>query len=121
MKKKIYFLVTFIALALSYSFSVYAADTSFTYAIPNPSRYDSLEEVISAAASLIQPLFVLTGGGFFFYAGWIRLKSKGNAEEIAKSWAIIQAVIGGLVIFVLGPSILGAVLGALGIEGFLLT
>lgn len=90
---------------------------SFSYQIPNPSRYDSLEEFISALTTLIQPIFVLTFAGFVLYGSWVRLTSQGDPEKIASSQKIIVAAATGFAIAVLAPSVVNVVTSLLGVEG----
>lgn len=117
MKRKITILAGMVLFFLINTTKVYAGP-SFTYSIPNPSRYNSLEEIISAASSLIQPVFILTFGGFVLYGGWVRLTSKGEPDKIASSSKIIMAAATGFAIAVLAPSIVNIVTGALGVTGF---
>lgn len=89
----------------------------FTYTIPNPSRYNSLEEVIEGVATLIQPLFVITFGAFVLYGAWVRLTSQGDPDKIVSSTKIILAAATGFAIAVLAPSIVNIITGLLGVSG----
>ncbi|MDQ6986085.1 MAG: hypothetical protein Q9M91_05800 [Candidatus Dojkabacteria bacterium] len=87
------------------------------YKIPNPSKFNSLEEIISAAASLIRPLFLLTFGAFIIVGAITLTTSRGEAEKVESAKKTITAAIVGFVIAVFAPSIANLVLGLLGADG----
>ncbi|BCX13773.1 MAG: hypothetical protein KatS3mg085_305 [Candidatus Dojkabacteria bacterium] len=89
----------------------------FSYSIPSPTRYQSLEDVVSALGNLIQPIFILTFLAMVLYGAWVRLTSQGNADKLATSRKIIIAAIVGFTLAVLAPSIVNIVTGLLGVTG----
>lgn len=89
----------------------------FSYRIPSPTKYQSLEDVVSALGNLIQPIFILTFLAMILYGAWVRLTSQGNAEKLTSSNKIITAAIVGFVLAVLAPSIVNIVTGLLGVSG----
>lgn len=89
-------------------------DDNFT--IPNPSRYNSLEDIINALTSLIRPLFIITLGAMILYGGWVRLTSQGDPDKIKSSSQIIVAAIIGFAIAVFAPTIVDFVGRLLGIQ-----
>lgn len=93
-------------------------DDSFT--IPNPTRYNSLEDVINALTSLIRPLFIVTLGAMILYGGWVRLTSQGNPEKIQTSSQIIVAALIGFAIAVFAPTIVDFAGRLLGVQGGLI-
>ncbi len=111
-------LLAFIFVAVSFlSLTTTVHAQQFSYRIPNPSSYDTLEELLNAAAGLIRPVFILTFGAMVIYGGWVRLTSKGDPDKIASSSKIIMAAITGFAIAVLAPSVVNIVTGLLDVEG----
>lgn len=101
---------------LSSIFLAPASAQPINYRIPNPSRYDSLEEVISAAGSLIRPVFLLTFGAFILLGAITLLTSQGEAEKIEKAKRTITTAIIGFVIAVFAPTFANLVLGLVGAD-----
>jgi hypothetical protein len=107
MKKKLRAIYVFIIL-LSVKFNVFAASSSSvaggastisgSFKIPNPTKFNSLEDIINTFTPLILPGFILLMGGLIVYAGAIRMTSKGDPEKVKQSTQIITAAIGGFVI-----------------------
>lgn len=95
-----------------------ASAQNSNYAIPNPSRYDSLEDLISAAASLIRPVFLVTFGAMIIFGAFMLLTSSGDEEKIQTSRKTIIAAIVGFVIAVFAPTIVNFALSLVGVEGF---
>lgn len=113
---------TLLTLALTLGFFTMSVSTAFAqpvtnYKIPNPTKYENLEQVLSALASLIRPLFILAFGAMIIYGGWVRLTSKGDSDKVSSSVKIITAAATGFAIAVLAPTILNFVTGLLGVEG----
>ena len=98
--------------------SIVVSHAQVNFAIPNPSRYNSLEEVISAVAALIRPLFILTFGAMLLFGAYSVLSSKGEDEKIANGKKTITASIIGFVIAVLAPSLVSLVANIIGIDAF---
>lgn len=118
MKKiKLFFSTTFVvSLALLGLKAPVSAQVNFR--IPNPSRFESLEDIINALASLIRPIFLITFGAMLLVGAFLLLTSQGDEEKIANSKKTITAAIIGFSIAVLAPTIAGLVVNLLGVEGF---
>lgn len=117
LKNIVIFATTFIVVTLTTVVSVSAQNINYT--IPNPSKYDNLEEIISAAASLIRPAFIIAFGAMILYGAFMLLTSQGNEEKIVTSRKTIIAAIVGFVIAVFAPSIVNLALSLFGVENFL--
>lgn len=91
---------------------------NFTYRIPNPSRFNNLEEIISAAGSLIRPLFLITFGIILLVGAYLLLISRGNPEKIEEARNTFIAGIVGFALAVLAPTLVNLVTSILGVEGF---
>lgn len=91
------------------------------FVLPNPSRYDSLEEIINAAGGLVRFIVVIALIVALMIGGWTRLTSQGDSDKIAKSQKIIVAAIAGFVIIVLAPVIVDFVGRLIGVQGGLLS
>jgi hypothetical protein len=87
-----------------------------TVGLINPSRYNSLEEVILAGLSLLQPVVVLVFVGMVLYGGWTYLTSQGEPDKIKQAKQIITAAIVGFAIIVIAPSIVQLVASLLGVN-----
>lgn len=112
-----------ISLTLSISVVYLLAFTSVSYAqvnfaIPNPSRFNSLEDIISAAASLIQPLLIITFGAMIIVGAFLILSSQGQEEKIENGKKTITAAIIGFAIAVLAPTLVTLVSDLIGIDAF---
>ena len=85
--------------------------------ITNPTQYDSLEEVISAIARLIVPVFILTFLAMLLFGAFTYLTAQGDDAKVEKAKKIIVTAMIGFVLAVLAPSIANLVAGVLGVEG----
>lgn len=116
--KQLFLTTTSFLFVLAFSGKLFGVSAqNFDYTIPNPSKYDSLEELINVGTSLIRPIFILTFGAMVLYGGWVRLTAKTDADKIASSTKIITAAATGFAIAVLAPTIVNAVAGLLGTDG----
>jgi len=97
------------------------ADLGKNFIIPNPTKYDNLEQVINALTSLIRPVFILTFTGMILYGAWVRLTSQGDPEKIKTSSQIIVAAIIGFAIAVFAPTIVDFAGKLLGLQTGLIT
>ena len=88
------------------------------YRIPNPTRFNSLEDLISAAGTLIQPLFLITFGIIILVGSYNLLISRGTPEKIEEARNTFIAGIVGFAIAVLAPTLVNLITGLLGVEGF---
>ncbi len=119
MKTKFKFLLTsFILITIFPFFVIEISAQNLGLKIPNPSRYDSLEEIISAAGSLIRPLFLITFGAMLLFGAFILLTSQGDEEKIQNSRKTMIAAIIGFVIAALAPTVVGIITSFLGVESF---
>ena len=87
------------------------------YSLPNPSKYNSLEEIINAVAGLIRPVFILTFGGLILYGAWLWLTSQGDDGKIKSARNVMVAAIIGFVLAVFATTIVNFLLGLLGVQG----
>ncbi len=97
--------------------NVVHADGVGSFQFPNPSKYETLEDIINAVLSLIQPLFIVTFAAMILYGAWTWLTSQGDAEKIGRARKIIIAAIIGFTIAVIAPSIASIVGGFIGVKG----
>lgn len=99
--------------------SLAVSRVNFVYAqvgITNISAYNSLEELLAAMFSLLQPIVAIAFVAMIFYGGWVYLTSQGEAEKIAKAKQIIVAAIVGFTIIVLAPSIVRLIASIVGVN-----
>jgi len=89
-------------------------------AIPNPSSFNSLEDIINTLGNLVRPIVIIALIGVVMYGGWVRLTSTGDPEKIALSSKIIVSALVGFGIIVLAPVIVEFLGSLLGISGGLL-
>jgi hypothetical protein len=82
--------------------------------IPNPTKFDSLEDIIEGAGTLIQPLFIIVFAFMVLYSAWMRLSSKGDSDKLETSQKMLIASIAGFAIAVLAPTIVTVVSDLLG-------
>ncbi|MCA9381455.1 hypothetical protein KC678_04275, partial [Candidatus Dojkabacteria bacterium] len=101
-RKKLLFSFT-LALVMLISLPAKAYAQNINYKIPNPTRYNSLEDIIGAAGSLIRPLFLLTFGAMLLVGAFLVLTSQGNEEKIENGKKTIMAAIIGFAIAALAP------------------
>ncbi len=88
--------------------------------IPNPVKYNSLEEVINTILGLVRPIVVLVFLATVMYAGWVRLTAQDNAEKVEQSTKIMVAAAVGFGIIVLAPVVVEFVGSLIGVQGGLL-
>lgn len=84
--------------------------------LTNISRYDSLEEVLIAVFSLLQPVVAIAFIAMVLYGGWTYLTSQGEPEKIARAKQIIVSAIVGFVIIVIAPRLVELIAGILGVD-----
>jgi hypothetical protein len=89
---------------------------SFDFEIPNPTRFESLEQVISALGALLQPIFIITFAAMIIYGAWVRMNSRGDDAKVALSSKIIIAAVIGFAIAVFAPTIVNIVSSILGVN-----
>lgn len=116
-RNKIVFTVSSLLMTISL-FMTTAYAQNINYKIPNPSKYDSLEEIISAVGSLIRPAFLLTFGAMIIVGAFYMMTSKGDEEKVMTAKKTITAAIIGFLIAALAPTIANFVTNLLGVEGF---
>jgi len=85
--------------------------------VPNPSKYDNLEEIINTLGGLVRTVVIVVFLLMLMYGGWVRLTAKDDAEKVASSTKIIVAAIVGFVIIALAPVIMQFVSSLLGVSG----
>lgn len=90
---------------------------SFIPTVPNPSKFNTLEDVINTAGTVVRPVIVISMIGISMYGGYVRLMAKDNADQIAKSYKIIIGALVGFVIIVLAPVITDLAGSLLGVSG----
>lgn len=113
MIKKIY--TTFGILAFFYltlSMKIYAQGIP----IPNPSRFNSLEDIVSFFAQLIRPIFLITFLAILLFGAFSYMTSNGDPQKVESARNIIIAGIIGFVLAVLAPTIISLVAGFLGVN-----
>ncbi|MCA9387169.1 hypothetical protein KC669_04000 [Candidatus Dojkabacteria bacterium] len=106
-----------IALEIAMTLPVKVSAQDINYKIPNPSRYNSLEDIISALGSLIRPIFLLTFGAMLLVGAFLVLTSQGNEEKIENGKKTIIAAIIGFAIAALAPTLVNFVTSFLLVEG----
>lgn len=111
MKRRVVALVTMFSFALTSS--VYASGNI----IPNPSTIDSLEELLSALAALIRPVFLVTFVAMILYGAFVYLTARDDENKVRSARSIIIAAIIGFTIAVFAPAIVDLVAGILGVPG----
>jgi hypothetical protein len=85
--------------------------------IPNPTKYNTLEDIINALTNLIIPVFILTFLAMLMFGAFTYLTAQGDDAKVEKAKKIIVTAIIGFVLAVLAPSIANFVAGILGIDG----
>jgi hypothetical protein len=112
------FLFTVLSALIFLSTIEIAYAQNLEYKIPSPTEYESLEDIISAAGSLLRPLFLVTFGAMVLVGAFLMLTSQGNEEKVENSKKTIIAAIIGFAIAALAPTFVNIVTSFLGIEGF---
>lgn len=115
--KKVKVLATTALFLFSGFYAKVSAQNIGNFQFPNPTRFETLEDVINAALSLLVPVFVVTFAAMILYGAWTWLTSQGDADKIGRARNIIIAAIIGFAIAVLAPSIAQIVMGFLGVQG----
>lgn len=108
-------LLTTISMLLVSARSAYAQT-----GIGNLSKYKSIEEVVIALLSLLQPIVVFAFVGMIIYGGWLYLTSQGNDDKIKQAKQVITAAIVGFIIIVLAPALVRLIASILGVDPNLL-
>jgi hypothetical protein len=93
------------------------AAQNINYKIPNPSRFESLEEVINVAASLIRPAFLIAFGAMILLGAFNILTSQGSDDKIANGKKTLTAAIIGFIIAVVAPTIVNLITNLVGVDG----
>ncbi len=91
------------------------------YYLPNPSRYNTLEELINVFGGVFRTAVVVVLVIALMIGGWTRLTSQGDADKVAKSSKIMVAAIVGFAIIVLAPVLVDFVGRLVGVQGSLLS
>jgi hypothetical protein len=117
MKKKVTKIILTTLIVFHWFQSLVFAQDLGNYKFPNPSKYNSLEEIINAAAGLIRPVFILTFGGLILYGAWLWLTSQGDDGKIKSARNVMVAAIIGFVLAVFATTIVNFLLGLLGVQG----
>jgi len=102
-----------------FTFSIIANRASaqnINYKIPNPSKFESLEDVINSVASLIRPLFLITFGAMILMGAYQLLTSQGDDGKVENSKKTMTAAVVGFVIAVLAPTVVNFTLNLLGVD-----
>lgn len=95
-----------------------APNASIAPTIPNPSIFNSLEDVINAAAQFIRPLFLITFGAMILFAAATIMTARSDAAKVQSGRQILMAAIIGFALAVFAPAIVNFVTGLLGVNGF---
>lgn len=98
--------------------AVHAQGTLDFGRLPNPSRYDSLQDVVSAASSVIRPGFILLFAAMIIYGAVLITTARDNDEQIESAKKTIAAATIGFAIAVFAPTIADLILSVIGVEGF---
>lgn len=107
-------LVTFTGVAVFFPAQVLAQGN---ISLVNPSRFDSLEEIIGVVLGLFRPVVVITLVAVLMYGGWVYLNAGDQDDQVAKARKIITAAVVGFIIIVLAPAIAQFVGALLGVDG----
>lgn len=73
--------------------------------LPNPVKYNTLDDIISAAGSLVTPIVIIALIVMIMYGGWTWMTARDDEKAIGRAKAIIMAAIVGFGIIVLAPVI----------------
>lgn len=93
------------------------AQPQFVPQIPNPTRFNSAEDIINVASGLIVPAFIIGFGAMLFVGAATYLSAGDDQEKVKKARNTIIAAIIGFTLAVLAPTIMNFVAGILGVEG----
>lgn len=108
MKKILIFVLTFLAIPFS--------KLSAVGVIPNPSRINSLEELINLLAGLIRPVFLVTFIAMLLYGAFMYTTAGDSPDKVKTARSIIIAAIIGFAIAVFAPGIVSIVSNFLGVS-----
>jgi hypothetical protein len=84
--------------------------------LANPSRFDSLEEIVNALLNFARPVVVVVLVGTLMYGGWVYMTAQDNDDKISTARRIIISAVIGFIIIVLAPVILQFVGSLLGVQ-----
>lgn len=84
--------------------------------IPNPSRINSLEELINLFAGLIRPVFLVTFIAMLLYGAFMYTTAGDSPDKVKTARSIIIAAIIGFSIAVFAPGIVSIVSNFLGVS-----
>lgn len=94
--------------------TVSAAGT--TPRIPNPSQYNSLEDIVNVLAGLIRPVFIITFAAMMLYGAGIWLTARDDDSKIGSAKKVFGSAVIGFGLAVLAPAITNIIAGFLGVE-----
>ncbi len=117
MKNLISLILSLLLVFLSYNISVFANAGGFVPRIPNPSKFNTGEDIINALAGLIRPAFLIGFAAMLFFGAWTYLTAGPDDGKIKNAKNIITAAIGGFILAVLAPTIMNFIGGLLGVQG----
>jgi hypothetical protein len=89
----------------------------FVPKIPNPSRFDSGEDIINALAQLIRPAFLIGFAIMLFVGAGTYLTAGSDENKVKNAKNTITAAIIGFILAVMAPTIMNFVSGLLGVQG----
>jgi hypothetical protein len=84
--------------------------------IPNPSQYNSLEDIVNVLTGLIRPVFLVTFAAMTLYGAGVYLTAKDDDNQIAKAKKIFWSAIIGFGIAVFAPSITNIIASFVGVD-----
>lgn len=85
--------------------------------IPNPSKFDTLEEVINALVQLIRPVFLLTFLAMLIYGAFVYMTARDDDSKVKSARSTMIAAIIGFALAVFAPVIVDFVAKLLGVPG----
>jgi hypothetical protein len=119
MKKKIiYSILSVLLIAQILQTNYYVSATAI---IPNPSKFNTLEEVINALVQLIRPVFLLTFLAMLIYGAFIYLTARDDENKVKSARSTMIAAIIGFTLAVFAPAIVDFVAKLLGVPGLTTT
>lgn len=101
----------------TFSLKIFANAGGFAPRIPNPSKFNTGEDIINALASLIRPAFLIGFAAMLFLGAWTYLTAGSDENKVKNGKNIITAAIGGFILAVLAPTIMNFIGGLLGVQG----
>jgi len=116
--KKIIFVFTSTAIFLIFTVKkVSASAGGFIPRIPNPTRFESGEDIVNLAAQLVRPFFLIGFAVMLFVGAATYLTAGDNDNKVKSARNTIIAAIVGFALAVLAPTIMNFVSGLLGVQG----